>query len=261
MATTPEPAETFTQRAGHVRARLHPRVGPELYAGWLQDPGQLVPADSGSTWRGTSPDGRWFVKLRPGRKGRRALEHTLDVGLLLEDAGVPACLPLALLRAPRLGTPEATWLVSELLEGRDLDLVLAESDEPQRRALVAKVGELIAELHAAGFRQRDLKAPNLMVVEGGSVVLVDLEGIRLRNGGIGRHLRTKDLGRLAASFLALDLCEGPDSAWRQLLARYLERCRELGETPLADLDEWEARSLGRGRAKVKRNAKRGRVLR
>ena len=159
--------ETFTRRQGAVRARLHPRCGPEEYAAWLADPGSLAPTDAGPRWRGGSPsikDPRWFVKRRTGRKGRRALEHSLDVGLALEDAGIAACLPLAVVR-----TGGVTWLVSEWLDGRDLDHALAEADADGRLELARRAGELVAELHAAGFRQRDLKAPNLLVVEGGAV--------------------------------------------------------------------------------------------
>ena len=255
--------ETFTRRQGAVRARLHPRCGPEEYAAWLADPGSLAPTDAGPRWRGGSPsikDPRWFVKRRTGRKGRRALEHSLDVGLALEDAGIAACLPLAVVR-----TGGVTWLVSEWLDGRDLDHALAEADADGRLELARRAGELVAELHAAGFRQRDLKAPNLLVVEGGAVVLVDLEGIRHRHGGtgaLGRRLRAKDLGRLAASFLALGLAEEPGGPLAALVAAYLGRLGELApEAAGGDAEDWLATILGLGRAKVRRNARRGRVLR
>ncbi len=127
MVPSSNPPAAFGRRLGQVRARLHPRCGPELYAAWLERPGALAPADTARTWRGPSPDGRWFVKRRAGRKGWRALEHSLDVGLALEDAGVAACLPLGLLRLGGM-----TWVVSELLEGRDLALELADAAEAGR---------------------------------------------------------------------------------------------------------------------------------
>lgn len=260
-------------RAGEVRALLAPGLDPALAASWLADPAALAPDATGPRWHGPSADGRWFVKRRRGRSGRRALERSLRVGLHLEAHGLRAGRALAVLRRPAPGGGEHTWLVSGLLAGEDLDRALAAADEAGRAELSRRVGRLVAALHAAGVRQRDLKAPNVLV-DVGTPTLVDLEGMAVRHGGLGRRLRAKDLGRLAASYLALGLAGGPaeepergapppaGSALGLLGAAYLERLAELAPAErVDDPDAWLGLVLGHGRAKVARNARRGRVLR
>lgn len=239
-----------------VLAWLHPRVGPELSAAWLAAPAKLVPADGAAetaAWRGRSSDPRWFVKRRVGRKGRRALMRSFAMGLELEDAGLSIPVHLAVLRAKSPSGADTTLLITELLEGEDLDVAFRATTAEERDALLANSARCVAELHTAGFRQRDLKAPNLRVTRDGLVALVDLEGVAR---GAGPRRREKDLGRLAASFLALS----EEEAWTRWVAVYVEARQALGsqELPVAELAR---RTLQRGIAKVARNRAKGRVLR
>jgi len=233
---TPKPRgelQPFEVQRGAVAAQLHPRVGPELSSAWLASPGALAQgAQGGLPWRGPSPDGAWFVKRRDGRKGRRALQRSFAHGLELEEAGLAVPVHMALLTEGR-----TTWLVMEFLAGSDLDVALGQIAAAKLDSLLAATAATIAALHQAGFRQRDLKAPNLRVLESGMVALVDLEGIRR---GATAAKREKDLGRLAASFLVLEGQGLEPAAWERLLAAYLPTsCAQLA-----------MRTRARGEAKI-----------
>lgn len=243
----------FQLKRGNVRARLHPRVGPELSSGWLAAPDALVPGHAPPPpWRGASPSGSFFVKSRVGSKGHRALARSFALGLELEARGLAVPVHLALVTRAK-----ETWLIMERLEGQDLDVALATASPLRLEALGQATAALIADLHRAGFRQRDLKAPNLLVQENGPVALVDLEGVR---PGASPRLREKDLGRLAASFMVLEERGLPPRAWTRLLERYLFLLRgsAVPEGQVLALNE---RTRARGTAKLAAHRRHGRPSR
>ena len=250
--------QPFELQRGCVTARLHPRVGPELSSGWLARPAALVAASPGKEpWRGPSPDGAWFVKRRMGARGQRALERSFTRGLELEETGLAVPVHMATLHDHRSG---ATFLLTEFISGEDLDEALTSRDAAERDELVTRLAKLVAELHAAGFRQRDLKAPNLRVSLENTPVLVDLEGV---HRGASPRRREKDLGRLAASFLLLE--SRPESGvneadWRRLLDAYARHFRELGG-PEPSLEALFLRTRAHGRAKLAKHARQGRPSR
>lgn len=234
----------FERRAHGVRAWLHPRVGPELSSAWLQAPPALREAANAERASGLSADGRWFVKSRRGFA--RGLLRALARGLELEEAELPIPVHLAVLVD---GT--RTHLVTEALAGRDLDVALPTLDADAQGRVQDDLGALVAALHNAGFRQRDLKAPNIRVTDDLALALVDLEGVARSHST--RHFE-KDLGRLAASFLALGDAVAEPTRW---LASY----RAHAPAALAHNALLEARVAQRARIKQDRNARLGRELR
>ena len=268
----------FERRTPGVRAWLHPRVGPELSSAWLQSvptiatPNSNASGDRASGW---SADGAWFLKIRRGRS--RKLLRALARGLELEDCGLPIPVHLGVLFAQG-----HTTLITEALAGfdasleleapeafsaapnaestglphaqnsADLDRVLPALAEEARAALCAQLGALVAELHTSGFRQRDLKAPNLLVTPDGALVLLDLEGVRRSRSP--RHFQ-KYLARLAASLLAM-LPQGQAHA---ALAQVLDAYRE--QAPSGMPDDLLERVLARAHRKLARNQRQKRPLR
>lgn len=119
---------------------------------------------------------RWRTCLGAGR-AKRAWKY----GLLLMKSGIPAAKPVAILEGQR-------WdiLICEKIEGEYPN----EKDSVQLR-------ELLKQIHAAGWRARDLKKENLlktkMPIQGQQLFLVDFDGIcRLRCV----KQREQDLARL-----------------------------------------------------------------
>jgi tRNA A-37 threonylcarbamoyl transferase component Bud32 len=244
--------QPFQLRRGEVTASLHPRVGPELSSGWLADPNGLVDATRpSSVWRGASPDGTWFVKRRTGAKGRRALLRSFARGLELEELGLAVPVHMGVLRSG-----STTWLVTEWLAGEDLDVALSGREATERGELIENLAELVAHLHHAGYRQRDLKAPNLRVSQENTVALVDLEGV---HSGASSRRREKDLGRLAASFLVLEPQahgETDGREWHGFVEAYARYLKGLGE-PEFGVESLFSRTRERGRAKLAEHERRG----
>ena len=68
--------------------------------------------------------------------------------------------------------------------------------DPARLPLARRLGPLVGLLHGAGYRNRDLKAPNFLVGPGLRVWLVDLDGVARRGReDVLRH-RAQDFARL-----------------------------------------------------------------
>lgn len=67
------------------------------------------------------------------------------------------------------------YLVMELLEGEDLDTILARGPLPLERAVsyVVSACEGLAEAHALGMMHRDIKPSNLFLTKTGRLVLLD----------------------------------------------------------------------------------------
>jgi tRNA A-37 threonylcarbamoyl transferase component Bud32 len=120
--------------------------------------------------------------------------------------------PLLACRTRRGPLSGSSFLVSEWIAGSEnLHLFgwrLARRPAALRLRVAAvcadHLGRLIGRIHAAGASHRDLKAANLLVVEGDAGLetwLVDLDGLR-----IGRQItparQARDLARLAAGLVA-----------------------------------------------------------
>jgi hypothetical protein len=173
---------------------------------------------------------------RPSR-AERAFRH----GLALRARGLGTPEPLAV-----LGRPGDAVLVTRFERGVGPWGLLRGGVEPER--LVEVLALALARLHGAGFRHRDLKAANVLLVAGEGAVAggepcvlwTDLDGVRaLRR--VERRTRARDLARLAASFDSAEARAAGVRAghWPGLVARYLEH--SLGRAPSA---EERARLLG-----------------
>ncbi len=193
------------------------------------------------------------VKNRPRR--------SFEIGCVLEAAGVRASRPLALLERRRCGLVTSSCVVFEPIQGVTLrDYLLDPAHGSRRSDLWTAIAVEVARLHAACVRQRDLKAPNVIVSEESEVSirisLIDLDGMTRLSRAPSLRTRARDLARLAASFLAAG--ETP-ADWRMLLEQYL---RASGGTPpepreVARLHAW---TLAWARHKLERNRRQGRPV-
>ena len=248
------------------RALCHPNLASTQAADWLRDPRRLLPRGVEAPWRGLTPCGRWFVKyrevsrlaaLRPGSSDR--FTRTMPLGLKLEVQRQPISIPLALIEGPGVvGRGQGRWLMMDAVSGLNLAQFVAESPLDASLAILGKLAQALAQFHDRGFRQRDLKAPNVMVGEGGELVLVDLEGMRALDGPAHWKLRAKDLGRLAASFQSPAFLKAgflPEH-WDELLRLYIDSCEGTAWTREALSEQ----TLRYARRKVAKNMAAGRPL-
>ncbi len=222
--------------------------------------------------RRDEPRARTLVYALLGRPARSA--RSFRLGLALAAAGVPTARPLALIERRERGEKWESVLVLERLRGTTLRDVLlgaptGEGDEAasdaERREIRRAAAEAIARFHRAGFRQRDLKAANLLVTpsgeEGGRVRLVDFEGMtQLRAPPIER-VRRRDLARLGVSFRASDVRDAGTSEndWRELIVDYLTAY--AGEAPHETaVRAWLDGSERWAERKIRRNLRRRRPI-
>ena len=113
-------------------------------------------------WRG------WLHALkglfRP-TQGRRTFRN----GRRLNEAGISAACPLALISKKRLGLTATEWVVMEVLPGAlELDrYILTRLTEPwtreEERGLTRLLGRFIGTMHSKGIFHSDLKTCNILV--------------------------------------------------------------------------------------------------
>ncbi|MEM7413381.1 MAG: lipopolysaccharide kinase InaA family protein [Myxococcota bacterium] len=174
--------------------------------------------------QGTLPDGTpCFLKLylsNPKHPWRDAWKRRLHLSTPEREWRTAMRLRAAGVRVPepwahvRLDTGQDV-LVTEWIEGHPLDAALR-TTPTERHALLHQVGELVRELHAAGFAHRDLHRENVLIAEG-VPWLIDLQAVtrlatprlQLRDLGhldhsLRRTLSFPDRVRLRAAALALE---------------------------------------------------------
>jgi tRNA A-37 threonylcarbamoyl transferase component Bud32 len=277
---------------GHFVQSL-PRAQAET---WLAEPralfenGRRLPGSDGPRLaviegRGGGMDASQMVVKRHSRGLLKSMLDVLsfrpspalrafNLGLELQRAGVGAARPLA---AIERRIPGESFLILEKLEGCDLrEYLLARLGEIEsavarrdfKTALWKKLAKAVARLHAAGVRQRDLKAPNILIAGHAAgaerVTLVDLEGMARRRHPVRSHTRARDLGRLAVSLRAAPLPEaGVELAdWEELLEAYLEAAREAApDLEPAVVRWWVEATCAWAERKEARNRRRGRPIR
>jgi len=285
-------SETVYSRAtSRYRGTFVDRVPADAAARWLEDPEALCagadPWPAGRPARTATADsaiGPVFVKHERGARRRlcwriawppcariSSSRRAFEIGLRLEQEGVDAARPLAVIDGR-----DESFSMQEHVDARDLrhwlldGLAGCHDDDDERGALKSAVwtalAGTIASLHRSGTRQRDLKAPNILVARqpdgAPRPTLVDLEGMGELRGGRGRRLRARarDLGRLLVSLRedAIRAAGVDDADWRKLVERYLEASRD--ETIGTDATWWIDRTLRWAIAKERRNRRRGRPI-
>jgi tRNA A-37 threonylcarbamoyl transferase component Bud32 len=139
-----------------------------------------IAADRRDAWR--RPLG-----LTPAQRELRMLRRLAQAGVRVPEA-----------LAHFTGADGAQVLVTRFLDGEPLADALRRPPR-ERRALIARVGELVASLHAAGVAHRDLHRENVWVTRAGPVLLDLQQAVALS----ARALRLRDLGELDASLAPL----------------------------------------------------------
>lgn len=168
-------------------ARWRWQVAPGVSLNWLDGAGE--PCDAKltevvkrgphrTTWRlvvagipcylKLSRSRSWAGWLRGRLQGWPAEREFRRLGLLAE-AGLPVPRPLAVGRPAGPGG-SGSWLLTAEVAGRPLDEIAPPERRPesislsrtQRNGLVRALARLLVQLHAAGFRHRDLHAGNVL---------------------------------------------------------------------------------------------------
>ena len=206
---------------------------------------------------------RRFLYALLGRPARSL--RAFRLGLALTAAAVPTARPLALIeRRARRGRWESC-LVLERLDAPHLwDFLLAELPQAADRSalmnrLVPALAATISQLHRAGFRQRDLKATNILVGKRPDdelvVSIVDFEGMTQFPAPPSQRVRIRDLARLGVSLRAKALVRaGVERAdWESLVAAYWREFEGRPPLPaelaavLLSTDQWAQRKIRRNR--------------
>lgn len=275
--------KTYRLTGPRHRAVVVDRVPEDLARTWLENPRAFF--DDGPAWSGTTPQrvtraqtpiGSLFVK-----EGRRKLLRTwldalvgrapastraFETGLVLEEAKVGATRPVAVFERRQAGE---SFLLLEFVDAPDLHRYLVREleglDDDARRerqsALWPVLARAIADLHRARVRQRDLKAPNILVESDKDrdprIVFVDLEGMERLEELPTPGQRERDLGRLATSLHAPALQELgiDDDDWHQIVDLYLTAAGTTGHS-----DGWVTRTLEWAARKEERQRRLGKEI-
>jgi hypothetical protein len=118
----------------------------------------------------------------------------------MRAAGIPTAEPAAL--GEDRATGRSLLLLEEIPDADPADDLIARGFPPdrfgERRALLARIGDLVRRLHAAGFNHQDMYLCHIFVGRGPDrpLTLIDLQRAGFRAGGAGRRERIKDLAQL-----------------------------------------------------------------
>ncbi|MCZ6596941.1 MAG: hypothetical protein O7B99_04825 [Planctomycetota bacterium] len=246
---------------------------------WLEEYPRWVGAERIA--RVESPMGPVVVKREPLSAYRRLLaalrlrptrsEHAFRLGRKMLAAGVATPRPLAWIALRERGAPVEDGLVLEQVEAPTLSHVLLERslakdpNDREKQLLLGALAAAIARLHGAGFRHRDLKAPNVLVAEEDQgppkIVLVDLEGAGETGGPPSERVRARDLARLAVS-LSTPIARAAgieERDWGFLVAAYLRLAFDR-PPDVADVARLVAETRAWARRHATRNERRGRPI-
>ncbi|HED66811.1 MAG TPA: hypothetical protein ENJ09_14800 [Planctomycetes bacterium] len=227
-------------------------VSDELYASWREaEPSWFAGEASPLPTAPTCPHLRLVqsplgpvVAKRAHRRARAVRAFDLARSLLARGLATPE--PLAAWPSPHDG---ASILLTRLAPGHSPWNALREKGGAATRtarAFAETAGHTIARLHAAGFRHRDLKEPNLLLTgdpdRGFSLTFLDLDGL-FERGDLSRRSRVRDLARLRVSFssrAALEAGIRPHH-FRRVLHSYLEETPAEFDRYLAATARWANR--------------------
>lgn len=200
-------------RGDEWATRLRDELGgapPDMNA-WMQRNTRLLKRDAASEvglltlddtlccikyYRHKSYRHRLLLRAARGRPVR-----SFDVGTQLTEAGVSVPKPLALLRVP----DGALLMVEGVTEAEALDLLWEKNpDEEDAQKILCAAGELMAQLHRAGFAHGDCKWRNLLWSARGCH-LVDLDAAG--RAGMGSLRQARDVARFTLDAEELGLSQ------------------------------------------------------
>lgn len=174
----------------------------------LIDTGTLYKSDGTSTVASADmDDSHWVIKrynhkglgttlkllLRPSRA-----ERAFYKGLVLRNLGIKTPRPLLYAVRYRHGLPYCSYIVNERSEGDTLCNLFdsKQVSAGEWPALVARIGDLLARLHARGITHGDIKPTNILLSHG-EIEIIDLDAMRLHwNRNMFERFRNKDLKAL-----------------------------------------------------------------
>jgi len=169
-------------------------------------------------------------RLRTFRRPSRAIRGYWTA-LALRRAGIRVPRPRGVMEVRRAGFLVRSYLVSDGVQAAETlfdFLHRIPAGEARRRIVARGLGRLLGRTEAAGFRNRDLKAPNFLVGPENRIWLVDLDGVHRTTGPRARARRRKDWARLLEDVRSAG---PPDPAEvRQFLRGFGQGTRE-GPTP------------------------------
>ena len=139
-----------------------------------------------------------FLKnlLRPSS----ALRSWLN-GHQLLDRGIATARPLVLIQQRKYGISTTGYVVFEAVpDAHDISSAFLQSTSRcEKNAHIERIADLVRTMHERGVSHRDLKAPNILLNQEASPVLIDLVGVRTYRS-ITRKVLVRDLARLNLSF-------------------------------------------------------------
>jgi hypothetical protein len=223
-----EACETYGPASSVSRVAMSgPRGGADLAVKW-------------NHWRGLRG------ALSDAVYGSRAIRAAAGAERLARiGIGHPETLAIAERRC--LGIVTQSFLLTRFIDASEPLSVMAPGlrhDAPRRRALIARIGDAVGTLHAAGLDHSDLKHSNLLVTPGDGIALLDLDSVAVSRR-ITWQRRVRALGQLEA--YARDLYPWLARSDRlRFLRAYLRRVPSVADHKrelAADVGRWAERRL------------------
>jgi hypothetical protein len=210
---------------------------------WVDGPrGDVDLAVKWNHWRGL---GSAFSDSVQGSRAVRAAAGAQR----LAAVGIDHPETLAIAERRRLGLVTQSFLLTRFVDGSEPLSALApglRNDAHRRRALIARIGEVVGALHAADLDHTDLKHSNVLVTPGDRISLLDLDSVAVHRR-ITWKRRIRALGQLEA--YARDLYPWLARSDRlRFLRAYLRRVPRISERRrelTADVTGWAERRLAR----------------
>jgi len=158
--------------------------------------------------------GKWTAPMRKSRAARECMALNW-----LREHDFATAEPLACLEWRKCGFLARATLVSANFGGGAADRILPKASPADRRAIAHAIGELVARLHAAGFRDRNLDLRNLLVRnDDGQLTIAKIDSPRFRIIASGRRaelLAEADWQRLLPQLEAFDVADVAVAARRK----------------------------------------------
>jgi len=259
-------------------------VPEEVAASWLDRHETWFEGEADDVVRVSTPLGDVVAKrerpsgwnaplVRVGARRLRSL-HAFRLGHELLEAGLATPEPLACVTEHAQAEPSACLITRHVGAPGPWGFLAGECTAPEGPAdpanrealdeLLSCLARAMASLHAAGFRHRDLKEPNLLVRRDDDgtpeVLWTDLESLA-RPRVISDTIRCRDLARLAMSFASAHARRAGirADAWPRFVHAYLRIARQR-EPDREDVGRFLERTRRWSQRRIERNVVQGRPI-